>query len=67
MKITLCSTSGSKYYKLQFKKRWFKYGKDNRRNWFCATGNETGTKSAFHSSSFFKSAFKSVNLLLNIQ
>ena len=67
MKIKLCTSFVSKYYKVQFKKWWFKCGKDNRRNWFCAIGNETGTKRAFHSSSFFRSAFKSVNLLLNFK
>lgn len=67
MKLTFCIIAGSKYYKLQFNKRWFKYGKDNRRNWFCAIGDEAGTKRAFHTSSFLKSAFKSVNLLLNIK
>lgn len=33
--------------------KWFKIGKDNRRNWFVAVGNPSGTKWAVHSKSLF--------------
>jgi len=45
---------GSKYLIMYLKCAWRKIGKDKVGNWFCAIGNDSGTKRAYHSSSILK-------------
>lgn len=58
MKIFYIKKYGSKYLILHFKKVWRKLGKDKRGNWFCAIGDKSGTKSAFHCSNILKVIIK---------
>lgn len=50
MKIKLKNQCGSKYFILYLKAKWRKLGKDKTGNWFCAIGDDSGTKRAYHSS-----------------
>lgn len=58
MKISYLKKCGNKYLILYLKNIWRKIGKDKNGNWFCAIGDKSGTKRAFHSTSIHKVLIK---------
>jgi hypothetical protein len=62
MKIRFKKQHGSKYLIMYLKSAWRKIGKDKVGNWFCAIGDNTGTKRAYHSCSLINVIIKSLRI-----
>lgn len=62
MKIKFNKQNGSKYLIMYLSAIWKKIGKDKSGNWFCAIGDNSGTKKAYHSSNIFKVIKKMLQL-----